>query len=84
MRESGPHYVPGGTWAICDVCGFRYRLTELRKRWDGVMACREDWDPKPETMLPPRIIPGEGRPVRNARPEPADTFITERVTPEDL
>lgn len=64
-----------GQWnAICDVCGFKKKSSEVRKRWDGLMVCPEDWEErhpqdllrvKPEKIVPPWV-----------RPEPPDTFIT--------
>lgn len=30
--------------AICDICGFKKKNTELFKRWDGFMVCKEDWE----------------------------------------
>lgn len=30
--------------ALCDVCQFKYKASELRKRWDGLMCCPEDWE----------------------------------------
>ena len=48
--------------AFCDVCGFRFHASELRKRWDGVYVCNEDWEPRhpsdfirsiPEKPAPP-------------------------------
>jgi len=36
-----------GAWnAICDVCGFKFKNIDLRKRWDGLMVCRDDWEPR--------------------------------------
>lgn len=32
--------------AICDVCGFKYKHFELQPRWDGMMVCRKDWEPR--------------------------------------
>lgn len=29
---------------ICDVCGFKYKASELRQRWDGPMVCKADWE----------------------------------------
>lgn len=37
----------GGSYswnAVCDVCGFEYKANELRKRWDGLMVCKDDWE----------------------------------------
>lgn len=30
--------------AICDVCGFKKKASELRLRWDGMRVCKEDWE----------------------------------------
>lgn len=32
--------------AICDVCGFKKKHYELKPRWDGLMVCKEDWEPR--------------------------------------
>ena len=29
---------------ICDVCGFKFKASELKQRWDGPMVCPEDWE----------------------------------------
>ncbi len=34
-----------GEWnAICDVCGFKFKASQLRQRWDGLRVCSEDWE----------------------------------------
>jgi hypothetical protein len=47
-QGSGPKdYFKAGDWnAYCDVCGFKYKASELRKRWDGMMVCEQDWEPR--------------------------------------
>lgn len=37
-------FVPGTYKRECDVCGFQYLRSELLKRWDGAIVCREDWE----------------------------------------
>lgn len=32
--------------AICDVCGFKLKASMLKQRWDGLMVCKEDWEPR--------------------------------------
>ena len=61
-------YRPGGTWGVCDRCGFKLRLSALATEWTGFKVCRECFDPRPYDLDPPRIYP-EGLPVRAARPE---------------
>jgi hypothetical protein len=82
MRVVPYSYVPGGAYGICDRCGFKFRLTELKKEWDGLLVCSQDWDPLPDTMTPPVVYP-EGLPEPDSRPEAPDTFVG-TVTPEDL
>jgi len=31
-------------YAICDICGFRYRYNQLRKNSYGMLVCSEDWE----------------------------------------
>lgn len=37
---------PGDYYRICDVCGFKVYASETRKRWDGMIVCHEDWEPR--------------------------------------
>lgn len=63
-----------GTWAvICDVCGFRFPSSKVKKRWDGLIVCDKDFEYrhpqdflrlKEEHITPPFV-----------RPPPADAFI---------
>jgi hypothetical protein len=59
--------------AICDVCGFQYKASQLRRRWDGVMVCQTDF----ETRHPQDLI--RSRRERPAPPwtrrPPADLFV---------
>ena len=69
-----PSYVPGDWLADCDVCGFTFKASELKDRWDGLKVCAADWEtrhiadfikaPKGEKALP------------WTRPEAADQFTT--------
>lgn len=63
-----------GQWnALCDICGFEFKSSELRKNWQGLMVCSKDFEQRnqqdfirirPEKVTPPWV-----------RPEPPDTFI---------
>jgi len=77
-----PRYRPGDPKVFCAVCGFVVHRSETRKRWDGVIVCRDDWEPKHPALLPrPRIR--DVYTVRDARPEPADRFIDDTQQWED-
>ena len=61
-------YSPGAVRAICDRCGFEYKLSELRKEWTGLMVCSADFDRRPPELSPPNVRP-EGVPKPNSRPD---------------
>jgi hypothetical protein len=47
--------------AICYVCGFERKASELLLRWDGVYVCKEDWEPRqPQDFV--RGVPEEQAP----------------------
>jgi hypothetical protein len=76
-------YKPGTALAICDSCGYRFYLSELRKDWRGFMVCKRDYEPRhPQDYVevkPDRIV------IDNARPEVTDIELNPGdVTPEDL
>ena len=64
-----------GDWnAICDSCGFKFKASKLRKRWDGFMVCPADWNIRHPLDMAKAPAPQE--PVPWTRPEPANTFVT--------
>lgn len=66
-------YKPGQWKAICDVCGFEFYSSELKKRWDGLMVCSSDFEhDHPQKYL---RVKEEYNSVPWTRVEPADTFI---------
>lgn len=76
-------YSPGAVRAICDRCGFEYRLSELRKEWTGLMVCASDYDRKPPELSAPKVKP-EGVPKRNARPDNQVDNTPNTTTRENL
>lgn len=32
--------------AICDFCGEKFKASQLREQWDGLMACSKDYSPR--------------------------------------
>ena len=59
--------------AICDVCGFKFKLTQLRKRWDGLWVCDQDW----EMRHPMDFIRGrkESFDLPVTKPRPTDIYV---------
>jgi len=65
---SRDYYAHGDHNALCDVCGFKFKASELKQRWDGLMCCQQDWEPRhpqdfvrgiAETAVPDFIRPRE-------------------------
>ena len=86
MKEQRGHadYLKRGDWnAICDVCGFKYKASELKRRWDNLYVCDVDWEPR----HPQDFLKGK-RDKQNtpwSRPEQVDDFVTyEPVDGSDL
>ena len=51
-------------FGICDVCGWRYKLNQLKKNSYGLLVCPTDWEGKYDLKnhpqnLSPRIKQGE-------------------------
>lgn len=63
-------YIPGQWNAICDRCGFKFKSSELRKDWQGLMVCDKDFETRhPQSLLK---IPTEKAFPEWTRPRPAD------------
>ena len=69
-----PSYKSGDWKANCDVCGFTFKASELKDRWDGLKVCEKDW----EMRHPMDLIkaPDPQKAVPWTRPEPTDQFVT--------
>jgi hypothetical protein len=80
MLQGDQDYLKLGDWnALCDVCGFKFKASQLRKRWDGYMVCTADYeDRQPQDLI--RLRP-DRQAVPWARPVPTDQFVT--VAPVD-
>ena len=64
-----------GDWnATCDICGFKYKASRLKKRWDGFMCCPKDWNPR----QPQDFVRGRADPQAPpwTRPDPGNSFVT--------
>lgn len=67
------YYKHGDYNALCYVCGRKRKGSEMRRRWDGVFVCTDDWEPR----HPQDFVRGE---VENSappwtQPEGDDIFI---------
>jgi hypothetical protein len=68
-----PNYDNGSWNVICDACGRQYKANELRLRWDGLMVCSGDWEPR----QPQDFVHGVADKIAPpfVRSESSDTFI---------
>ena len=77
---TAPKYKAWDPNAICDNCGFKFKMSQLREQYVANikigMYCVPNncWSPVHPNDFPMIVIP-DGKPIRNARPEPADEFI---------
>ena len=60
-----------GKWAygISDRSGFRYRLKDMRKEWNGLLVGKDEWEEK-HPQLEPLRVPPDPQAIKDARPEP--------------
>lgn len=73
-KPRNPGYIAGDHWGICDVCGLAYRQRDLRKRWDGAVVCRHDWEIRhPQDFV--RARKEDPSPKGLVRSEPRDRFL---------
>ncbi len=78
-----PGYTPGGTYVICDICGFKNRASNTAMMYNNLRACKDTcWDRRPPNDTPPKVIPGEGKAIKNPRPESTDVFIDSTLSPD--
>jgi rubredoxin len=60
-------------FGLCDICGFRYRLNQLKKTSYGAMVCPTDYDGAYDLKNHPQNkAPNTRREIfiQNARPDP--------------
>ena len=63
---SGKH-----AYGICDITGFRYKLREMKKTWDGLLVGPDQWSPK-HPQLQPKPHKPDPEALKNARPDTQD------------
>lgn len=66
-------YSPGKWNSICDRCGFKFKNTSLKKDWQGLMVCEQDWETRqPLDFLKVR---GERLTLPWTRDDPTPNYI---------
>jgi len=74
MTTSYPDIYKHGDYnAICDVCGWKYKASELKRRWDGRMVCENDFELR-HSLDKARQL-GESLTIPYVAPESTDQFV---------
>ena len=75
MAYAHNHFYKPGEWNVhCDVCGFKFKSSQIRKRWDGFMVCENDWEADhPQKYI---RVNETTQAVPYIREQPDDTFTT--------
>ncbi len=58
-------------YGICDITGFRYKLREMKKTWDGLLVGPDQWSPK-HPQLDPKPTPVDPEAIKEARPDSSE------------
>ena len=61
-------------YGLCDYCGQRYRLNDLKKNWKGFMVCPSDYEPK-EPQLFPLNYKGDAIALQDPRPDRIEPML---------
>ena len=69
-------------YGLCDICGQRYRLNDLRKNWKGFMVCAADYEPKEPQLFPLRVV-GDAIAVQDPRPDRIEPLVVNVGTRND-
>lgn len=77
-----PRWDSGDWIAICDVCGRKFKASRLMKRWDGMMTCPDDWEPRQPQDFVRGVADFQAPPY--TRPEPQDDFVEIKYTEQPV
>jgi len=55
-------------YGICDRCGFRYGLADLKKEWNKLKTCSECWESKHPQLTPTKNLI-DPQAIREPRPD---------------
>ena len=75
-------YRHGDNNVYCDVCGQKFKASMCRFKWNNMLACKACY----EIRNPQDFLKGVKDDTRAAiaRPEPADKFVTNDISSDDL
>ncbi len=60
-------------YGISDRSGFRYKLNDMKKEWNGLLVGPDEYEPK-HPQLEPRKKVADAQALKNARPDQAEAL----------
>ena len=74
LRMSRGWTYKSGDWLVtCDVCGKQTLASEIKKRWDGLLVCGADYEPRHEQDF--LKVRQDKIAVSFSRPDPEETYV---------
>ena len=61
-------------FGLSDRSGFRYRIRDMRKEWNGSLVGNDEYEEKHPSLTPPRVST-DPEAIRNARPSRVETSV---------
>ena len=66
-----PYASGNKAWGISDRSGFRYKLKDTRKEWNGSIVGKDEYEEKHPQLEPVRVR-ADNQAIRDARPDTED------------
>jgi len=79
-----PHLRRGDWLAICDVCGFKFHASKLKKRWDGFMVCKDDFELRHSQDFVKGVKDDQSVPWTRSEAADVEVDTTGWITPESV
>ena len=61
-------------YGISDRSGFRYRLRDMKKEWNGSLVGPDEYEPKQPQLFPSPNV-SDPQAIRNARPDRVEPLV---------
>ena len=62
------------SWGISDRSGFRYRLSDMRKEWTGLLVGKDEFEMK-HPQLDSRVKAADAQAIKDARPDRTEPVV---------
>jgi len=79
-----PRWDNGGWNVICDACGRQFKDSELQLRWDGLMVCSGDWEPRQPQDFVHGVADKQAPPFTRAEQQDTFVFVCTPITSQGI